>query len=1092
MEGTYGKRVIGKLKQMRVLIIGLRGLGVEVAKNLILAGPRVVTLHDDEKVVIADLGSNFYLLPGDVGTPRAACVLGELSDANPNTRVSVHTGELTDETLASFDVIVATDDATQAEQVRRNAAVRAKNGKYIYASQNGIFVTVFSDFGTSHKIFDADGVPVNTIVLEKITAIEGQPTVCTIDTHAAERHGFDTGGTIKLEEVVVGDQKVAAEGDYSQAGIPADGKSSSFNTNFIIKEHRLSYKNSEGKERKKNIHTKFDIADCSGAGEWKHGGMAIGVKVEVEKKYGSLADQLSNPTICNTVIDFNKWGCAAYLHYARLGLWAFQAKNNGKLPKLHDKKDAKAVADEAKAALAAHVEAKAGTGITELSEQQLANIEKIALYARTELTSLSALWGGVVAQEVVKFTGKYTPIKQWIHYDCLDLLQDDVPVDGAPTGSRYDHQISIFGKAAQTKIGKARIFLVGCGALGCEFLKGFALSGYGCNGGAIHVTDMDTIELSNLSRQFLFRRKHVNKAKSSSASSVVVGMNPEIASCLDTKLIKVGPSTEDVFTAQFWDSLDFVVNALDNLHAREYVDSKCVLHGLPLFESGTLGTQANTVIALPHVTKSYREGAVAGEGKGIAQCTLKSFPSLPLHCIEYAKEKFEDSFTGGAQKLADFIEDREGFLLRNSKEGLGEYASLLELKSWLDIYSAVSLETCVQLGLDSLVARYRNGIKDLQAAFPEDARQIDGDTGADLGPFWRGHKRFPQAIVVDVKDDAQADYVWHATCIFTDIFGLPRPTRDELIAVAGGLEVPEWKNSGAKIQVDIEEEQESTVTQGDFELCEQLKAELRAIDIKTFQAKAKVNPTDFEKDDDTNHHIDWITSASCLRAWNYMIKVPSRQECRMVAGAIIPAIATTTAAITGFIQVEMLKYVTGKILKTFQAVTIDIGTNSIVFENLPDPSLNRSTAPDAEERVICIPEKFTVWDHITITESKLSVEGFVKLVSASYGVIVKQLWSPGSDQMLYQRKNPYKSQYRTNLSRFKRAKNFHVKAKAKAGIDAFKKWEAENKDNTVDLCAKYEVTYGPIVGANFIVLSGVYTDAEFNTIKMPNIKYVFA
>lgn len=52
--------MIGKLKQMHVLIIGLRGLGVEVAKNLILAGPHSVSVYDEGIVAVEDLGTNFY------------------------------------------------------------------------------------------------------------------------------------------------------------------------------------------------------------------------------------------------------------------------------------------------------------------------------------------------------------------------------------------------------------------------------------------------------------------------------------------------------------------------------------------------------------------------------------------------------------------------------------------------------------------------------------------------------------------------------------------------------------------------------------------------------------------------------------------------------------------------------------------------------------------------------------------------------------------------------------------------------------------------------------------------------------------------
>jgi ubiquitin-activating enzyme E1 len=65
--GTFGIETMGKLVKMNVLIVGLRGLGVETAKNLILAGPRSVTLYDPTHVVWGDLSSNFYCRPEHVG-----------------------------------------------------------------------------------------------------------------------------------------------------------------------------------------------------------------------------------------------------------------------------------------------------------------------------------------------------------------------------------------------------------------------------------------------------------------------------------------------------------------------------------------------------------------------------------------------------------------------------------------------------------------------------------------------------------------------------------------------------------------------------------------------------------------------------------------------------------------------------------------------------------------------------------------------------------------------------------------------------------------------------------------------------------------
>lgn len=56
---------------------------------------------------------------------------------------------------------------------------------------------------------------------------------------------------------------------------------------------------------------------------------------------------------------------------------------------------------------------------------------------------------------------------------------------------------------------QARILMVGAGGIGCELLKNLVLTGYG----EIHIVDLDTIDLSNLNRQFLFRHEHIKKSK---------------------------------------------------------------------------------------------------------------------------------------------------------------------------------------------------------------------------------------------------------------------------------------------------------------------------------------------------------------------------------------------------------------------------------------------------------------------------------------------------------------------------------------------------------------------------------------------------
>lgn len=72
---------------------------------------------------------------------------------------------------------------------------------------------------------------------------------------------------------------------------------------------------------------------------------------------------------------------------------------------------------------------------------------------------------------------------------------------------------------------------------------------------------------------------------------------------------------------------------------------------------------------------------------------------------------------------------------------------------------------------------------------------------------------------------------------------------------------------------------------------------------------SKLEPIQFEKDDDTNFHIDFMSACSNLRARNYKIKEIHQREVKMIAGRIVPAISTTTAFITGVVTNEIMKFV---------------------------------------------------------------------------------------------------------------------------------------------------------------------------------------
>jgi ubiquitin-activating enzyme E1 len=124
----------------------------------------------------------------------------------------------------------------------------------------------------------------------------------------------------------------------------------------------------------------------------------------------------------------------------------------------------------------------------------------------------------------------------------------------------------------------------------------------------------------------------------------------------------------------------------------------------------------------------------------------------------------------------------------------------------------------------------------------------------------------------------------------------------------------------------------------------------------------------FEKDDDRNFHIDFVTAASNLRATAYNIPTADRLKSKLIAGKIVPAIVTTTAVVTGFVQLEFYKLHALGVSKP-----IEHYRNS--FVNLALPLFSQSEPlPPPKAKNVATGEDFTLWDKIEIREGELTLQ----------------------------------------------------------------------------------------------------------------------
>jgi ubiquitin-activating enzyme E1 len=127
---VLGHDAMKKMSQSSVLISGMGGLGVELAKNVILSGIKQVTVHDNKLTTMNDLSSQYYLSLKNIGKNRAESCYEKLSELNNYVTVNCETSELTNDILEQFNVVVLTDSILD-EQIRINKFCRENDIKFI-------------------------------------------------------------------------------------------------------------------------------------------------------------------------------------------------------------------------------------------------------------------------------------------------------------------------------------------------------------------------------------------------------------------------------------------------------------------------------------------------------------------------------------------------------------------------------------------------------------------------------------------------------------------------------------------------------------------------------------------------------------------------------------------------------------------------------------------------------------------------------------------------------------------------------------------------------------------------------------------------
>ncbi|XP_008851389.1 ubiquitin-like modifier-activating enzyme 7 isoform X2 [Nannospalax galili] len=922
---VLGLPAMQRIQKAKVLLSGLQGLGAEVAKNLVLMGVGSLTLHDPHPTCWSDLAAQFFLSEENLGRNRAEVSREALVQLNEAVQVSIHTGDITEDLLLGFQVVVLT--ASKLEEQLRVGTLCHKHGVcFLVADTRGLVGQLFCDFGEDFTVEDPTEVEPMTAAIQDIS--QGSPGIVTL-RKGTKRHSFCDGDLVIFSGI---------DGMVELNSCPPQP-----------------------------IHLRKDgsleIGDTTAFSRYLRGGIITEVKRSKTMRHEPLDTALLQPRmVAQNTQEVHRAYC---LHQAFRALHKFQQFHD-RLPKPWDPVDAETMVN-----LAQDLEPLKGTKEESLDK---ALLQTIALSSAGSLSPMAAILGGVAAQEVLKaISRKFMPLDQWLYFDALDCLPEDEallpnPEDCDLRDCRYDGQIAVFGAGFQEKLNCQHYLLVGAGAIGCEVLKGFALVGLGAGiDGGVTVADMDHIERSNLSRQFLFRPQDIGRSKAEVAAEAARCLNPDLQVTPCT--YPLDHTTEHIYGDNFFSRVDGVVAALDSFQARHYIAARCTHYLKPLLEAGTQGTRGSASVFVPYVTEAYKGPAstAASEDAPHPVCTLRHFPSTAEHILQWARDEFEGLFRLSAetincyQKACTSLADMDKTPTLTS---LQQVLCVLRMRprTWQD---------CVVWALGHWQLRFHDGIIDLLRYFPSDKVLEDGT------PFWWGPKQCPQPLQFDPSQDMHFLYVLAAANIYAQMHGLPgsqdRTALRELLELLPKPD-PSCLNPFSASNLELAW---PTTEFGPEQLKELQEA------LEDWKKGPPLKPVLFEKDDDSNFHMDFVAAATDLRSQNYGILPVNRAQIKKIVSQIIPAIATSTAVVAGLLGLELYKVVSGSwTLGTFRHSYLHLAENHFI-----------RSVPSAPVIQMFQHLKWTCWDRLKVPagQPERTLESLLAHIQEEHGLRVKML-----------------------------------------------------------------------------------------------------
>uniref|UniRef100_A0A2K5RH44 SUMO-activating enzyme subunit 2 n=1 Tax=Cebus imitator TaxID=2715852 RepID=A0A2K5RH44_CEBIM len=331
-----------------------------------------------------------------------------------------------------------------------------------------------------------------------------------------------------------------------------------------------------------------------------------------------------------------------------------------------------------------------------------------------------------------------------------------------------------------------RVLVVGAGGIGCELLKNLVLTGFS----HIDLIDLDTIDVSNLNRQFLFQKKHVGRSKAQVAKESVLQFYPK-ANIVAYHDSIMNPD----YNVEFFRQFILVMNALDNRAARNHVNRMCLAADVPLIESGTAGYLGQVTTIKKGVTECY-ECHPKPTQRTFPGCTIRNTPSEPIHCIVWAKYLFNQLFgeEDADQEVSPDRADPEAAWEPTEAEARARASNedgdikRISTKEWAKStgYDPVKLFTKEETNAPDQQNEPQLGLKDQQVLDVKSYARLFSKSIETLRVHL-AEKGDGAELIWDKDDPSAMDFVTSAANLRMHIFSMNMKSRFDIKSMAGNI-----------------------------------------------------------------------------------------------------------------------------------------------------------------------------------------------------------------------------------------------------------------------------------------------------------------